>query len=94
MKNYLTPEHYAIAELNGISEKSLKSRVYHQGWDIERAIMQPVKKQNRGKWKEWKLIAEKFGISRVTFNKRIKKGWDEKTAATHPVKRRGKINAQ
>ncbi|MFS0784766.1 hypothetical protein [Bacillus sp. 1P06AnD] len=98
MRKYLTSEHYAMAELNGISRKILESRVYHQDWSIERALTQPVQQKRQPgqqNWKKWKHIAEKFGICNSTFNDRIRRGWDEREAASHPIiKGRSKRNAK
>ena len=37
-------------------------------------------------WKEYKEIAEKNGISRVTFNERVRNGMKPQTAATQPLR--------
>lgn len=46
MREYITPEHFAIAKSNGISQRNLTRRVYIDGWSINRAITQPIKKHN------------------------------------------------
>lgn len=45
----VTPEVVRIAEENGISEKTLKMRVYRYRWDVERAMSEPVNEKFRRK---------------------------------------------
>lgn len=85
MTCYIAPEDYKKAEENGISNATLYHRVYVYGWDVERAISQPIQKQNIYKWCDWKHIAEKHGICRKTFVTRIRKGWSHEKAATTKV---------
>lgn len=88
---YITPEEYEIAQSNGISERTLNTRVRQLGWDKERAITTPVQqKKDRSKWK---AIAESNGISIKTFLSRVNShGWDEKKAATQPMSNGSKRN--
>lgn len=81
--SYITPEDYETAERNGIKKATLETRVYKMGWDIDRAITQPV--QAQGKWKEdwlaWKDIAN---VCRATFYSRKESGWSSVRAALLP----------
>ncbi|SET76500.1 hypothetical protein SAMN05216389_1269 [Oceanobacillus limi] len=80
---YITPEDYLIAEQNGINRATLEARVRYYNWPIEKAIKQPVKKYG-----DYPEIAERNGIKKSVFYKRVSLGWDEQTAATMPVKKR------
>lgn len=81
---YLTDEHYRIAEENGIERIRVYQRVNENGWDIQRAITQPVKRHSTV-WREHEELANKNGIKCTTFISRIKKGMTPKEAATTPV---------
>lgn len=81
---YVTPEHYEIAEKNGISKRNLYQRVYVYDMPIEEAIVKPIKKRTT-QWSQLKRIAEKNGIGRKTFYSRLDYGWDPMRAATDPV---------
>ena len=81
---YITPEEYEIAQSNGISERTLKSRVRQLGWDKERAITTPI--QKRKNYDKWKAIAESNGICMKTFLTRVNVlGWSEEIAATQSL---------
>ena len=85
MKNYsyyITPEEYAAAERNGINKTNLESRIRARGWDHERAINQPLKKQRRHPWLS---VAKMNGISRELYHSRIRSNWSEERAATEPI---------
>jgi hypothetical protein len=84
MHIYLSPEHYEIAESNGIPAKLLYARVYTNSWDIERAISQPVQ-QRTGIWKEYQEACKKIGLHKTTFFYRMKKGMSPEEASTEPV---------
>ena len=80
---YLTPSDIEVAESNGIGIHTLKSRVYKWGWEINRAITQPVQKRNKeGKrWNEWK---HKAVVGKSTYLSRVNKGWTFEEAALKP----------
>ncbi|OOZ76571.1 hypothetical protein BHL35_25440 [Bacillus cereus] len=80
---YITPEDFKRAEGNGISNDTLRQRVYSYGWPKEKAITKPVSKGTG--WKEYKGIAEEHGICYRTFADRRKRGMDPYEAATKPV---------
>jgi len=81
---YLTPQDYELAEKNGIGYHTLNSRVQKHGWDIQRAITQPVQKRNKeGKrWNEWK---DKAVVGKSTYLSRVNKGWTFEEAALKPA---------
>jgi hypothetical protein len=78
---YLTDEHYATAERNGISKDRVYARVYRSGWKIEKAITKPVKVYCQ-EWKKWTPLAEQNGINLHTFRSRVNSGIDPYEAAT------------
>lgn len=39
----ITEEHYKIAEQNGIDRRNVYQRVWGLGWDVDRAITQPLR---------------------------------------------------
>ncbi|RAS90291.1 hypothetical protein A6E21_25880 [Bacillus cereus] len=80
---YITPEDFKRAEGNGISNDTLRQRVYSYGWPKEKAITKSVSKGTG--WKEYKGIAEEHGICYRTFADRRKRGWDPHEAATKPI---------
>lgn len=80
----LTKEHFAIAATNGISVNTVKHRVGHLKWDIEKAItVKPIKRKNK-----YLDIAKANGIKESTFRSRINQGWSQEKASTTPVKTR------
>lgn len=85
---YLTPEHYEIAEENGISKKIVNDRFYYKGWTAERAITQPVMKKSDHNWSKWRHKAK---VTKSTYLKRIRRGWNEKEAALTPSYRQKKF---
>ncbi|WP_413782722.1 hypothetical protein [Bacillus cereus] len=87
--NYLpvpTEKDYEIAAANGISKKHVFRRVKYSDWSIERSITEPVKKYKEDKHESMIIIAERNGISRPTYLKRVKEeGMPPYEAATKPV---------
>ncbi|PSL41724.1 hypothetical protein B0H94_11837 [Salsuginibacillus halophilus] len=77
---YITPEDFEEAERNGVKYTTLRQRVYQYGWDIDRAVSTPPRKMRSRK--DQIERAEANGISKLTFDSRIYRGWDEETAAT------------
>lgn len=80
---YITPEDFKRAEGNGISNDTLRQCVYSYGWPKEKAITKPA--SNGTGWKDYKDIAEEYGICYRTFVDRRKRGLDPYEAATKPV---------
>lgn len=81
---YITPEEYAIAELNGISRSTLEYRIKNLAWKKEEALNKPPRRQCAEK-KKWQIVGEENGITRFTFHQRILRGWDMEDAATTPT---------
>lgn len=81
---YITPEQYEIGERNGISRGNVWQRVHNYGYDVERAITEPLHKPSE-RWMKWKKIALANGISNEAFNARIRYGMSEEEAATRPI---------
>lgn len=81
---YISPEDYARAEANGVSQTRLEYRIRSWGWEKERAITKPPRPmQDRS---EWRKVAEANGIPRKLFYLRVlKNGWSEERAATQPI---------
>lgn len=90
MSYYLTPEHFEIAEKNGISRDRLQQRVYQQNWSIERAIAQPMIKP-KNIWKDWQELAEAHGVCMNTFYYRVRAGREPREAATAPSSKLSRI---
>lgn len=96
MSSYLQPEHYNIAEQNGISKELLEKRIFYYGLTAEEACNKPVDTRchKTGRWGRWK---EKAVVSYKTFSSRINfLGWDEERAAMTPRmsrKQRAKLGA-
>ncbi|MFP3415039.1 hypothetical protein SB773_26280 [Bacillus sp. SIMBA_074] len=87
MKYYgpvITDEDYEKAAKNGISKSNVYQRVNEYGWELERAITVPIRKRKGGINASMITLAERNGISKVTFCKRIKNGMDPYEAATKP----------
>lgn len=85
--DYITPDDYRQADLNGISAQLLEQRVRSFLWDVDKAVNTPKKKQRCFKvtWAKWKEIAYENGIDRDAFTNRVRSlGWDELSAATTP----------
>lgn len=84
----ITEEHYRQAEQNGIPRRTVYMRVYSGFYDIERAISEPVGAytKNRKYSKELHALREASGVSLHAFKKRKQAGWDDRKAATHPVR--------
>lgn len=82
---YITPDEFAEAARNGISEVTFYNRVRQLGWSKEKAMTTPPKKRTYHNAK-WVNIAEKNGICISTYKYRINQlGWDPERAATQPL---------
>ena len=80
---YITDEDFEVAESNGIKSSTVKNRVYRDGWDIDRAIKQPIEVHDpscKG-WNEWK---DKAVVGKSTYLSRVRKGWTYEEAALKP----------
>ncbi|MGG1339907.1 hypothetical protein ABE244_04805 [Bacillus toyonensis] len=87
MKYYrpvITDEDYEKAAKNGISKSNVYQRVNEYGWEIERAITVTVRKRKGGISAGMITLAERNGISKPTYYKRIKTGMEPYEAATKP----------
>lgn len=69
---YMTPEDYEIARMNGINYKIAYERFHNYFWTKQRTITEPVGKKPL--WDEYKEQALKNGVSYQMFLRRIKKG--------------------
>lgn len=93
MTAYITPEQYAQALENGVSERVLYARVNYHGWDLEQAICHEPGKPRMGVMygarkvpdNVWYFVAKERGISPQTYHKRLKRGWSPERAATEPL---------
>ena len=76
---YITPEDYETAKQNGIHRRLVYQRV-NNGWDIDRAITEPISKRclKNGLWDKWK---DKAVVCRSTFSSRIRLGMTPEEAA-------------
>lgn len=92
----ISPEHYKIAEENGINARTVYRRVHERGWDIELAITKPLQKKTSDKeYLRWSKIARNNGISSKLFWQRVNcDGWDYKKAATHHIMTSAEIGAE
>ncbi|MED1382094.1 hypothetical protein [Bacillus mycoides] len=81
----ITDEDYEIASKKGISKSNVYQRVNEYGWELERAITVPVRKRKGGIYAGMITFAERNGISKPTFFKRVKDGMDLYEAATKPT---------
>ncbi|MBD7914544.1 hypothetical protein H9660_05245 [Clostridium sp. Sa3CUN1] len=82
---YITDEQYEIGIKNGIKKFTIYSRVYHYGWDIEKAITTPpIKRECKARKypKKYTDLALENGICLITFYARVRKGWSLEDAAT------------
>lgn len=81
---YLTEEHYKIAESNGISRSTAYARVYvyKKRWPIDKAITEPPKPTKDPEMDKWIPIAKKNRVPIALFKDRVYHGWDYKRAAT------------
>ncbi|WP_235711994.1 hypothetical protein [Bacillus mycoides] len=80
----ITDKDYEIASKKGISRSTVYQRVHDYGWEIELAITLPVRKRKGGINSAMIPFAERNGISKPTYYKRIKSGMDPYEAAIKP----------
>ena len=78
---------FEVAKENGINRSTFKSRLFSSGWDIEKAATtKPTKKKVISPF--WLEMAKENGISINTFKSRVRRGWDQKEAASQLPRRR------
>ena len=82
---YITPEDFRIAEENGISKGTLIMRVRRQGWDVDKAITEPVRAKRKFTEEEIKIM-KKNGLDRNTVSCRLQYGWALEEALTKAKK--------
>lgn len=81
----LTPQHYEIAERNGIKRDTARARVNAYGWTVQEAITKPILGSNFIRpegYSRYLETAKKNGISSGTFDERVKRGWSLEDAST------------
>lgn len=85
---YIAPDDYDVAAKNGISKLLLYGRVRQLGWDVDRAVTQPVRRtRHKDKWLD---IAIQNGIKENTFWMRVDcLKWTKEKAATTKVRNYG-----
>lgn len=87
--DYITPKDYITAESNGITERTVYQRVNTSGWDIDRAISEPMRPKGESfvhVWAEWQQVALGNGINRDQFYGRLRQcEWSAEKAATTPT---------
>lgn len=88
---YVSPDDFETAERNGICQNTVESRVYYQGWDVDRAITEPPLKR-RYLTAEQKATAKANGLRLNTVHRRILSGMDPDEAVRQPVASRLEIN--
>ncbi|PAD36338.1 hypothetical protein [Terribacillus saccharophilus] len=84
---HLTPELIQIGVENGISEGTIKSRVYKLGWAVHEAIdVLPIKTIiNHPEFEHYAQIAKVNGIQKRNLIQRLWYGWSFERAATEPL---------
>lgn len=84
-KKVATWEDYEIAEKNGISRQNVDQRLV-AGWDIRKAITEPILGCFKRKYKKYVDLAEENGIKYPTFYNRVHVyKWSLEEAATTPI---------
>ena len=75
MREYITPEDYAIAEANGIPAHRVAHRIQQNGWSKQRAITTPVNDHLLSpKVRHYLEKALENGVHRNTFRNRLNRG--------------------
>lgn len=88
---YITPSQYDKALSNGISNKTLNNRCREYGWDIERAINEPLHGQKLKNILTTEILKtlKENEITINAFTKRILNlGWDIERSMTTPTMNR------
>lgn len=80
-----TWEDYETAEKNGISRHNVDQRLA-MGWDITKAITEPIKESFKKKYRKYVELAERNGICYPTFYNRVNiYKWSLEEASTTPI---------
>jgi hypothetical protein len=86
MSFYLQDSDYEVAEMNGIDRETLYQRVYIRNWPVLKALTTP-KQTRKILYPDYQEQCEANGISRSTFNERVRRGATPEDAASKPVER-------
>lgn len=88
LRVFISDEHIERAKRNGVNYFNLYNRIVNLGWDIEKAIIEPIKtKEDRIFTDEQLLRARENGISRQNlYNRIVVYGWDVERALTEPIR--------
>lgn len=91
-EHQLTEEDYQLAESRGIDRKNLYARFHYHYWNKEDAMTRPVRRHSKS---PWRAKCKELGIVDVlTYDNRLRLGWDEERAATTPPMTRDEIAKQ
>lgn len=91
-EKHIEQKYIDIAEINGINYTNLYRRVFVEGWELKRAISEPIQaKQND--YQKWAPIAEQNGVSFRTLKGRVERGEAIEKAAVRPVRKKRKVMA-
>lgn len=74
------------AEANGITYKTAWRRVHELGWEPHDAATIPAGSRRPTPMREAIRLARSNGISRSTFEQRMRYGWSMRRATTEPVR--------
>ena len=88
MQPWLEKEDIETARKNGIKKSTLYNRYYLWGWDVEKAINEPIQEKNKYKKlinDDIKKILAENNISERQFITRLQKGWDAQRASTQKI---------
>lgn len=80
----LTEEHFKIAENNGLSKQLVRKR-FNTGWEIERAITQPIPGPSKARMLVDKAAENGIDLTIHAVISRIKVGWSDQKIITTPV---------
>lgn len=95
---FLLEEDFLTAEANGINRRLATQRVDSYGWDVERAITEPVNTRNEAfqrEWVVWEATAKQNHVTRDNFYNRTRiRGMGAEEAATKPVRKSKRTDEQ
>lgn len=86
----LNDTHYELAEKNGICRKTVHTRFYTLGWEVEEAITTPLKNPNKEYlWAKYKDVSV---VACSTFYKRVsEEGMSPEDAALTPKRKKSRL---